>query len=138
MTELPESWEKYAQIFGEKPDDTTKGVRILVSTDQLLTANEAKILRDAVIELDDKFAVLDDVNDNYTPAVEKLLIPNSGTWNDKPSSADISVGFAYFCTDKQTTEGAADGITIYYKGQDTTDPDNPIDVWVDALGRVVS
>lgn len=36
---------------------------------------------------------------------------------------------AYFCTDKQTTEGITNGIMIYYKGDS---------VWVDALGRVVS
>lgn len=49
-----------------------------------------------------------------------------GSFNDKPT--DIDVGFAYFCTDKQTSEGTTNGIMIYHKG------DN---VWVDALGRVV-
>lgn len=54
----------------------------------------------------------------------------SGTFAQKPlGSTGIPVGFQYFCTDKQTTEGAANGIMIYYKGSD---------VWVDALGRVVS
>lgn len=53
----------------------------------------------------------------------------SGTFANKPAAARINVGFAYFCTDKQTTEGATDGIMIYHKGSD---------VWVDALGRVVS
>ena len=38
------------------------------------------------------------------------------------------VGFAYFCTDRRTTEGTTNGIMIYHKGND---------VWVDALGRVV-
>lgn len=51
----------------------------------------------------------------------------SGTFANKPTGVDI--GYAYFCTDKQTTEGTTNGIMIYYKG------DN---VWVDALGRVVS
>lgn len=57
--------------------------------------------------------------------------PRSGTFADKPNTAqnDIRPGFAYFCTDKQTTEGSTDGIMIYYK-------DN--NIWVDALGRVVS
>lgn len=50
----------------------------------------------------------------------------SGLFQQKPSQP--SIGFEYFCTDRQTTEGATDGIMIYYKG------DN---VWVDALGRVV-
>lgn len=53
----------------------------------------------------------------------------SGTFANKPASADIYVGFRYFCTDKQTTEGATNGIEIIYKGNG---------VWVDALGRVVS
>ena len=51
----------------------------------------------------------------------------SGTFANKPTGVDI--GYAYFCTDKQTTEGATNGIMIYYKGSNT---------WVDALGRVVS
>ena len=56
-------------------------------------------------------------------------VSTSGTFSNKPSSSDIYVGFRYFCTDRQTTEGATDGIEIIYKGND---------VWVDALGRVVS
>ena len=51
---------------------------------------------------------------------------NSGIFSQKPSNP--SIGFAYFCTDKQTTEGSTNGIMIYHKG------DN---VWVDALGRVI-
>ena len=50
----------------------------------------------------------------------------SGAFADKPSSPNI--GFAYFCTDRQTAEGATNGIMIYYKGEN---------VWVDALGRVL-
>lgn len=51
-----------------------------------------------------------------------------GTFDQKPTSG-IQQGFAYFCTDKQTTEGSRDGIMIYYAGDNT---------WVDALGRIVS
>lgn len=51
----------------------------------------------------------------------------SGTFANKPTGVDV--GYAYFCTDKQTTEGSTNGIMIYYKGSNT---------WVDALGRVVS
>lgn len=51
----------------------------------------------------------------------------SGTFANKPTGVDV--GYAYFCTDRQTTEGATNGIMIYYKGSNT---------WVDALGRVVS
>lgn len=53
-------------------------------------------------------------------------IKTSGNFADKPISTEI--GFSYFCTDRQTTEGATDGIMIYHKGEN---------VWVDALGRVV-
>ena len=54
----------------------------------------------------------------------------SGTFENKPTTAQkIYIGFAYFCTDRKTTEGSTNGIMIYHKGND---------VWVDALGRVVS
>lgn len=57
-------------------------------------------------------------------------IKRLGTFAQKPTTTDnIPVGFAYFCTDKQTTEGTTNGIMIYHKGNN---------VWVDALGRVVS
>ena len=56
-------------------------------------------------------------------------VNRSGTFANKPSASDIYIGFRYFCTDKQTTEGATDGIEIIHKGNN---------VWVDALGRVVS
>lgn len=51
----------------------------------------------------------------------------SGNFSQKPNNPKI--GFAYYCTDKQTTEGSRNGIMIYYAGGNT---------WVDALGRVVS
>jgi hypothetical protein len=51
----------------------------------------------------------------------------SGEFSEKPNGAPI--GFAYFCTDKQTSEGSTNGIMIYSKGNN---------VWVDALGRVIS
>lgn len=61
----------------------------------------------------------------------------SGEWNfsksagpfaSKPSATYISIGYVYFCTDKQTVEGATNGIVIFHKGAG---------VWVDALGRTV-
>lgn len=66
---------------------------------------------------------------------------NYGPWTAKPINK--SLGTHYFCTDKQTPEQAAisadlKGIDIIFKGQDTTDPDHPKDIWVDALGRVIS
>lgn len=64
---------------------------------------------------------------DWADALGNNLYKYSGNFNNKPSYPDV--GFAYFCTDKQTTEGATNGIMIYHKG------DN---VWVDALGRVVS
>lgn len=48
-----------------------------------------------------------------------------GTFANAPTSP--SIGQQYFCTDKQTTEGATDGIPIWYNGTS----------WVDALGRTV-
>lgn len=57
-------------------------------------------------------------------------IVTSGTFTNKPTTeSGIQTGFAYFCTDKQTTEGSRNGIMIYYAGDNT---------WVDALGRIVS
>lgn len=57
--------------------------------------------------------------------VEKAYIA-SGAFNKKPSSP--TKGEMFFCTNKQTTEGKADGIPIFYNGTN----------WVDALGRTVS
>lgn len=56
-------------------------------------------------------------------------VKNYGTFAEKPAASDgIKLGFQYFCTDKQTSEGGNNGIVIYYKGGDN---------WVDALGRIV-
>lgn len=64
---------------------------------------------------------------------DKVLVGTlrAGTFEQKPTEDVnfINIGFAYFCTDKQTSEGSNNGIMIYYKG------DN---IWVDALGRIVS
>ena len=56
----------------------------------------------------------------------KPLTRTQGTWEQKPPAQKI--GFPYFCTDRQTAEGARNGIVIYYAGNGT---------WVDALGRTV-
>lgn len=59
-----------------------------------------------------------------------LEAKKSGTFAEKPRAyMNIYPGYSYFCTDRQTSEGSTNGIVIYHKG------DN---VWVDALGRVVS
>lgn len=50
----------------------------------------------------------------------------TGTFANAPASPTI--GQQYFCTDRQTSEGATDGIMIYYNGTS----------WVDALGRAVA
>ncbi len=55
--------------------------------------------------------------------------PKDGQFSNTPKLGSLLIGTNYFCTDKQTTEGASDGIMIYHKGND---------VWVDALGRVIS
>lgn len=55
----------------------------------------------------------------------------TGVFYNRPNVANhlIYVGFAYFCTDRQTEDGASNGIMIYHKGED---------VWVDALGRIIT
>ena len=58
----------------------------------------------------------------------KAGINRSGPYNSKPNSNDIPLGFQYFCTDRKTPEGNANGIIIYNRGEG---------VWVDALGRVI-
>lgn len=66
---------------------------------------------------------------NYPKSINITYINNInifGLFVDKPVNS--SIGFAYFCTDKQTPEGTTNGITIYHKGNN---------VWVDALGRIV-
>lgn len=52
---------------------------------------------------------------------------NYGTFADRPT--DAPAGFEYFCADRQTSEGGSPGIVIYNRGGN---------IWVDALGRVVS
>lgn len=60
----------------------------------------------------------------------KPILKESGTFEQKPTvEQGVEIGFAYLCTNKQTEEGTTNGIMIYHKGND---------VWVDALGRVVS
>lgn len=54
------------------------------------------------------------------------ITATSGTFDSVP--AQPYTGQQYFCTDRQTTEGGANGIMIYYNGSS----------WVDALGRVIS
>lgn len=72
------------------------------------------------------------INDNF-------IVPTEGTFSDKPkSSAIVTKGFRYFCTDKSTSEGGTLGIPIFFKEVNSSDSNNPIDIWVDALGRVVS
>ena len=59
-----------------------------------------------------------------------ITAKRSGTFAERPTTAQgISMGFAYFCTDKQSVEGATNGVMIYHKGNDS---------WVDALGRTIS
>lgn len=61
--------------------------------------------------------------------INPLIIEDKsfGDYQSKPTNVEI--GSSYFCTDRQTSEGASNGIMIYYKGNN---------VWVDALGRVIS
>lgn len=50
----------------------------------------------------------------------------SGSFSNKPKN--VKVGYQYFCTDRQTSEGTSNGIVIYHKGNN---------VWVDSLGRTI-
>lgn len=74
-------------------------------------------------------AFISGINKWYNLYTIEEGVKNSGTFAEKPTSTqNIPIGFAYFCTDKQTAEGTTNGIMIYYKGND---------IWVDALGIVV-
>ena len=57
---------------------------------------------------------------------ENINYKKSGLYSEKPINCKI--GYAYFCTNRQTSEGSTDGIMIYHKGNN---------IWVDALGRIV-
>ena len=73
-----------------------------------------------------------------------LSVKKAGTFAEKPSQVLIYIGFGYFCTDRKVDMDSASptymniitpvspdtgGMEIYHKGNN---------VWVDALGRVVS
>lgn len=79
----------------------------------------------------EKFILNNLSRNNYNSSTiiynDNLSIKTMGIFNDRPNN--IKRGFAYFCTDKQTSEGTRNGIMIYYVGDNT---------WVDALGRIVS
>ncbi|MBQ3538254.1 MAG: hypothetical protein IJA46_00330 [Bacteroidaceae bacterium] len=57
---------------------------------------------------------------------KKNLLSGCGTFASRPE--DVSIGYAYFCTDRHTDEGGNNGIVIFNKGNG---------IWVDALGRIV-
>ena len=80
-------------------------------------------------DLQSKVLNIWDGYDWYNSLGIKTSVPNYGIFANKPSASDVPVGFKYFCTDKQTVEGATNGIEIIHKGTN---------VWVDALGRVIS
>lgn len=79
--------------------------------------------------LNDLQKVLFSVGDKWVDAFgNRAGTKYYGKFSEKPSSDYATIGFAYFCTDKQTVEGSTNGIIIYHKGNN---------VWVDALGRVI-
>lgn len=73
----------------------------------------------------------------YYTEINNIIIYNTtsnknsvyGLFADKPNANNIGIGYKYFCTDRQTTEGSTNGIEIIHKGNN---------IWVDALGRIVS
>ncbi len=123
----------YEDIKGELADCKTVICPIRsVNTVRAIVATLKKI-EEKYPEIDLTGAIVtsrDGIPVNYTDGnirrSDSLL---SGSFWTKPQEEDgISIGFPYFCTDKQTTEGAKNGIVIYYAGNGT---------WVDALGRTV-
>ena len=53
----------------------------------------------------------------------------SDKFNNKPTvEQGIPIGFAYFCTDKQSPESTQPGLMIYHKGNN---------VWIDSMNRIV-
>ena len=54
-----------------------------------------------------------------------------GTFEQNPTivTRNIPIGYKYFCTDKQSVEGATNGIEIIHKGNN---------IWCDAFGREIS
>ena len=64
-----------------------------------------------------------------TKIPQKIQLDVSGSFSQRPAGEYIKIGFAYFCTDRKSSEGSSHGIMIYYAGGN---------VWVDALGRVVN
>ena len=77
-----------------------------------------------VADTKDTASIVDDVAVQFKTTYEPIL--QTGTFAKKPASP--KAGDKYFCTNKQTDEGKADGIIIYYNGTN----------WTDALGRTVS
>lgn len=55
-----------------------------------------------------------------------MNISTIGEYLNKP--INVSIGFKYYCTDKQSPESSTYGLIIYHKGNN---------IWVDSLGRVV-
>ena len=107
------------------PIRSVNTVRAIVATLKLIEEKYKEIdLTGAIITSRDGIPV--SYTDGNIRRSDSLL---SGSFWTKPKEEDgISIGFPYFCTDKQTAEGAKNGIVIYYAGNGT---------WVDALGRIV-
>jgi hypothetical protein len=59
----------------------------------------------------------------------KDSVKQIGTFEEKPTKWEVNKGFSYYCTDRKTSEGSRNGIMIYHDGEN---------IWVDALGRIIS
>lgn len=94
-----------------------------------LNGQEITIPEECVLKFEGGTLSNGKVNYNDCKIIDIVNINTYGLFNNKPTEEQgISVGFAYFCTDKQTSEGSTNGIMIYHKGNN---------IWVDALGRIV-
>ena len=123
------SWKKYTGSEWVDADNTFYPTKKFGSSDErppkLYCVNNRDLFFDTTIN---KY-----IYNNGTSWTEsdgaKAGTLRSGTFANVPDAADIYTGFEFFCTDRQTAEGTTDGIMIYHKGNN---------VWVDALGRVIS
>ena len=91
-----------------------------------LTPNNKKAVNITVVEGTVDGAIKVNGSNVAVHGLAAAAFMKSGTFENKP--AEPVAGQTYFCTDKQTDEGKADGIIIYYNGTN----------WVDALGRTIS
>lgn len=106
--------------------DTYTPDNLVVSDCSILNKSNPNISGDSQDPIIRYYSHRDNIHFRYGTLDKEIQTVNSGLFENKPKNP--SVGTLYFCTDRQTAEGATDGIVIYHKGGN---------IWVDALGRIV-